>query len=118
MQLTRRGGRLAKHDPVWVNCVHEWHSNRDHTHSVWTLGTPANPLRTVKSPTSKKFGTNVRRHRLALGLTQEALAEKARCHVNYLGGVERGERNCTIEKAAAIAHGLGSDLSELFRGVR
>ncbi len=72
----------------------------------------------MKSRPSAQFGANVRRLRLSLGLTQESLAEKSNCHVNYLGGVERGERNCTLEKAADIARGLGSSLSELLKGVR
>lgn len=51
-------------------------------------------------------------------MTQEVLAEKSQCHVNYIGGVERGERNCTISKAVCIARGLGVELSELVLGVR
>jgi transcriptional regulator with XRE-family HTH domain len=71
----------------------------------------------VNTQVSKVFGNNVRQLRIANGLTQEALAETAHCHANYIGGIERGERNCTLEIAAAIAHALRTDLSDLVRGI-
>jgi len=46
----------------------------------------------------KVFGDNVRRLRKAKKLTQEKLAEAANCHPNYLGGIERGERNPSRKK--------------------
>ncbi len=39
------------------------------------------------------FSQNVRKARLAKGLSQEDLAEFASLHRNYVGGVERGERS-------------------------
>ena len=48
----------------------------------------------------------MRKLRLERGLTQEKLAELANLHRNYVGGVERGERNIAITSIVALAHGL------------
>ena len=43
----------------------------------------------------------------------EQLVEKARLHPNYLGSVERGERNIALENILAIAKALGCSPKEL-----
>ena len=43
--------------------------------------------------TLTRFGLNVRRRREAIGLSQEALAEKADLDRTYISGIERGARN-------------------------
>ncbi len=63
----------------------------------------------------KKFGEKVRELRRAKGLSQEELAFRAGIHRNYLGGIERGERNPALDNIAAIAKALGVDLSVLLR---
>jgi transcriptional regulator with XRE-family HTH domain len=62
-----------------------------------------------------KFGEKVRELRRARGLSQEELAFRAGIHRNYLGGIERGERNPALDNISAIAKALGVDLSELLR---
>ena len=62
-----------------------------------------------------KFGENVRELRRARGLSQEELAFRAGIHRNYLGGIERGERNPALDNISAIAKALGVDLSDLLR---
>ena len=65
----------------------------------------------IKSVKKKKqilldFAKKVRQRRYELGLTQEQLAEKADFHVNYIGGIERGERNASITSLIALAKAL------------
>ena len=64
-------------------------------------------------PISLAFGTVVRKHRTANGLSQEALAEKANIHHTHVGLIERGERNASLDVADRVARALGSTLSSL-----
>ena len=60
-----------------------------------------------------RFAANVRLHRQRLGLSQEALAEAASLHRTYVGSIERGERNVSIDNMERIAHALGLELVDL-----
>ena len=55
-----------------------------------------------RTPIRIAFGKIVREKRLLLGLSQEKLAEKADLHTNYVGSVERGERNIALENIYAV----------------
>jgi transcriptional regulator with XRE-family HTH domain len=57
-------------------------------------------------PHRQGFGIRVRQRRLELGLSQEQLADKAGMHRNYIGGVERGERNIGLDNIHALAQAL------------
>jgi transcriptional regulator with XRE-family HTH domain len=46
-------------------------------------------------------------HRKALGLSQEAFAERFKVHRTYMGGLERGERNLTLRAVERMAARLG-----------
>lgn len=59
------------------------------------------------------FAANLRRIRLDQDLTQEQVAEGAGLHPNYIGSVERGERNITICNIERIAIALGVSMAEL-----
>ena len=60
---------------------------------------PAGDARTL-------FGKHVRKLRLERGFSQEKLAELAGLHRNYVGSVERGERNIALLNIVALAHAL------------
>lgn len=63
---------------------------------------------------AKQIGRRLRTYRLAAGYTQETLAELADCHPTYIGQLERGEKNATVESVARIAAALRIPLSRLF----
>jgi transcriptional regulator with XRE-family HTH domain len=50
--------------------------------------------------------------------SQEKLAELADLHRNYVGGVERGERNVSLLNIVKLAHGLKVRPSELIEPIR
>jgi transcriptional regulator with XRE-family HTH domain len=59
------------------------------------------------------LGKAIRAERLALGLSQEALADKANIDRSYIGGVERGEHNVAIINLLKIADALNVKASKL-----
>lgn len=56
---------------------------------------------------------NIRKYRLRLDLSQERLAERADIHRTYIGSVERGERNISIDNIERIAAALGIEITKL-----
>ena len=60
------------------------------------------------------FGRRVRELREGLELSQEALAERAGLHRNYIGGIERGERNVGLINVGRLAAALEVSVAELF----
>ena len=63
----------------------------------------------------KSFATNLRRERLSLGLSQEDLAHMAGLHRTYVGLVERGECNISIDNIERLARALGVEATELMK---
>lgn len=59
------------------------------------------------------FGRNVRKLRIAVGLSQEALAARAGLHRTYVSSVERGKRNVSLENIVALATALSCDPRDL-----
>lgn len=61
------------------------------------------------------FGINVRRLRKERGLSQEALAHEVDLAVTYVGQIERGLRNPTLDVVEEFARVFGVDPLELLR---
>ena len=61
----------------------------------------------------KGLGLALRERREAQGLTQEALHLATNIHRNYIGGIERGEREPTIRVIAELGRALDVPLREL-----
>jgi transcriptional regulator with XRE-family HTH domain len=59
----------------------------------------------------------VKARRNQLGLSQEALAERADLHRTYVSDVERGARNLSLESIGKIAQALGISCADLFSGI-
>lgn len=59
------------------------------------------------------FATNLKRLRLERALSQEMLAEMANLHRTYVGSVERGERNISIDNMESFANALNVSLREM-----
>jgi len=52
------------------------------------------------------FGTNVRSHRLAAGLSQEAVAERMGVDRAFVSSMERGQQNVTLLTLREVAEAL------------
>jgi len=61
-----------------------------------------------------QFGIKIRQLRIAKGWSQEFLAEKAEMHRNYVGMVERGERNPSLRQIGRFAGAFGIQIKDLF----
>lgn len=69
------------------------------------------------SKLSVEIGQRIRNYRTQQKLSQEELAEKCGLHPTYIGQVERGEKNATLESISKIAAGLSVELSTLFENI-
>jgi len=63
------------------------------------------------------FGNRVRELRLERNFSQEKLAELADLHRNYVGGVERGERNVSLLNIVKLARGLKVKATKLIEPI-
>lgn len=69
------------------------------------------------SDLAKIVGQRIRNYRTQLGLSQEKLAELSGCHPTYIGQLERGEKNATLESIDKVASSLKIFLSKLFENL-
>jgi transcriptional regulator with XRE-family HTH domain len=56
---------------------------------------------------------NIRKERAVLSISQDELADKSGLHRTYIGGIERGERNITLNSLEKIADALGLNPKDL-----
>jgi len=64
----------------------------------------------------RAIGRAVRAHRLARGLSQEEFADEIGVHRTYMGALERGERNLTLQTVERLSAQLGIEPLDLLRG--
>ncbi|MFC1453393.1 helix-turn-helix domain-containing protein [Verrucomicrobiota bacterium] len=65
-----------------------------------------------------ELGAAIRRRRQELGLSQEQFAEVVDCHRNFVGRIERGQQNPTVDTLVRIANGLKCKVVDLIRDSR
>jgi len=69
--------------------------------------------RRPKQSARHRLAANIRAARNGLGLSQETLADLAGLHRTYVGSVERGERNISIDNIERLALALERDVVDL-----
>ena len=65
----------------------------------------------------KLIGQRLRLARKQQSLSQEKTAERAGLHPTYIGQLERGEKNATLESILRVSRALEIPLSELFANI-
>ncbi len=70
------------------------------------------------SPLQQAFGDRVRARRLELLLSQEKLAEVCGIDRSYIGSLERGGRNVSLNNIMRLARALQMDAGDLLRGLQ
>lgn len=63
-------------------------------------------------------GKKIRKRREERKFSQEAFADHISLDRSNYGAIERGERNISVYTLARIAHGLGTDVGDLFPPLR
>jgi transcriptional regulator with XRE-family HTH domain len=61
-----------------------------------------------------KFGRTIKKLRAEKGISQEKLAELSDLHRTYIGSLEMGKRNVSLENINKLAIALDCEISELF----
>ncbi len=63
----------------------------------------------------KELGSKLKEIRKIKGFTQEVLAEKANLNYKYLGELERGKVNVSLDSLLRISQALEINMGDLFR---
>ena len=61
----------------------------------------------------KVFGTNLKKYRTAMGISQEAFAQKCGMHRTYISAIECCRRSISLENIQRIAAALETDAYKL-----
>jgi transcriptional regulator with XRE-family HTH domain len=65
-----------------------------------------------------KFGKRIKELRAEQGITQQGLADKIGFDRSYIGFLERGERNPSLEVIIKIAKALDKNPNELLKDIK
>jgi transcriptional regulator with XRE-family HTH domain len=63
------------------------------------------------------LGKRIRELRSKNGFSQEGFADHCGLHRTYMGGIERGEHNLTIETLMTVSKGLEMTMSDLLSDI-
>jgi transcriptional regulator with XRE-family HTH domain len=63
------------------------------------------------------LGQRIRELRSKSGFSQESFADHCGLHRTYMGGIERGEHNLTVETLMTVSKGLAITMSDLLAGI-
>lgn len=83
--------------------------------TVWDV--TASSQRGVYMSIATELGNRIRFYRKQQHLSQEELAELCDFHPTYIGQLERGEKNATLESINKLSRGLGISLNELLKDI-
>ena len=65
----------------------------------------------------KRLGQRIREFRDKKGLSQEEFADACEVNRSYMGRIERGELNLTLDTLSKLGRGLGVSVSALLKGI-
>jgi transcriptional regulator with XRE-family HTH domain len=71
-------------------------------------------MKGLTDTTRKKLGERIRELRKTAGITQEELGEKADLNYKFIGELERGQVNVSLDSLVRIAGALGIRIGDLF----
>jgi transcriptional regulator with XRE-family HTH domain len=71
-------------------------------------------MRGIMHNSRKELGQRIRELRKTAGITQEELGEKAELSYKFIGELERGQVNVSLDSIARIAQALGVKIGDLF----
>ena len=60
----------------------------------------------IATPTRKNLGKKIRLFRNRMGISQEELGFRSKLHRTYIGSIERGEQNISVDNIHKIAKAL------------
>lgn len=65
----------------------------------------------------RRFGQRVRQLRIELGFSQEDFADECGLDRTYISGIERGQRNVSLQNIDVLANHLKISISQLMEGL-
>ena len=77
-------------------------------------GVPPKARQPARHPALRRLGSRIRELRTERGLSQEALADRAKIGRSYMSGIERGVRNCSTLHLVRLAKALRVRVADLF----